>query len=110
MNDWYNTNEHRSYPFVENLSPSKPLPENEILDCRFYLKNAEDTKVYLYSRTVGENEITYVFKTNVGDIELSVPKTHNYKVIKFGENDGINFGYGFVVFGDTTTTEEENNN
>lgn len=104
MNDWYNTNEHRSYPFIENLSPSESLPEKEIVDCKFFLKNAGDTKVYLYSREegineeTGEEEIRYTFRTNVGDIKLAVPKTPDYKVIKFNES----FGYGFVVFGDTT--------
>ena len=103
MNDWYNANEHRSYPFIENHSDS--LPQKEIVDCRFYLKNAKNTEVYLYSRTVGENEITYVFRTNVGNLTLNVPKTPDYKVMKFGEDDGIDWGYGFVVFGDTTTEE-----
>ena len=50
MNDWYNANEHRCYPFIENRSPSESLPEKEIVDCRFFLKNAKDTTVYLSSR------------------------------------------------------------
>ena len=102
MNDWYNTNEHRSYPFIENHSDS--LPTCEIVDCKFFLLNADDTKVYLASRTEGTNsetgkeEITYVFRTSVGNIELTVEKSPEYKVVKFNED----FAYGVVVFGDTT--------
>ena len=102
MNDWYNANEHRCYPFIENRSPSESLPEKEIVDCRFFLKNAKDTTVYLSSREASGDNIIYTFKTDVGDIELTVPKTPDYKVIKFDED----FGYGFVVFGDTTDPED----
>lgn len=96
MNDWYNANENRSYPFIENNSDS--LPKKEIVDCRFFLKNAKDTTVYLSSRETSGDNIIYTFKTDVGDIELTVPQTPDYKVVKFNEE----FGYGFVVFGDTT--------
>ena len=105
MNDWYNANEHRCYPFKETLLDT--LPKKEIVDCRFFLKNAENTKVYLASRKEGTNpetgkeEITYAFRTNVGDIELTVEKSPEYKVMKFDED----FAYGFVVFGDTTDKE-----
>lgn len=107
MNDWYNANEHRCYPFKETTATT--LSYKEIIDCKFFLKNAKDTKVYLKSRTeeinteTGEDEITYVFRTSVGDVELKVPINPDYKVIKFNKD----FGYGFVVFGDTTNDESE---
>ena len=98
MNDWYNTNEHRSYPFIENLSPSEPLPEKEIVDCKFFLLNADNPKVWLYSREKDGNTITYTFKTENLDMVFEVPVDEEYKVIWKHEKEW----YGFVVFGDTT--------
>lgn len=102
MNDWYNANENRCYPFKETTSTT--LDRKEIVDCKFFLINAEDTTVYLASRTDNGDELVYVFATANGNIELTVPKDANYKVVKFNE-EGI--GYGFVVFGDTTGGENE---
>lgn len=109
MNDWYNANEHRSYPFIENRKASEPLAEKEIVDCKFFLINATDATVYLESKSevvdeeTNEVRLKYTFHTANGNIELTVPKTPDYKVVKFNE-EGI--GYGFVVFGDTTVQEE----
>ena len=104
MNDWYNANENRCYPFKETTSET--LNKKEIVDCKFFLINAENTTVYLTSKdkvTVdGEEMLKYTFATSNGNIELTVPKDANYKVVKFNE-EGV--GYGFVVFGDTTDKE-----
>ena len=100
MNDWYNHNENRCYPFKENQTDS--LPKKEIVDCHFFLKNASSNHVYLQSREEHDSDIVYTFHTNVGNFEFTVPKPSRYQVIWVYES----FGYGFCVFGDITKDEE----
>lgn len=103
MNDWYNTNEHRSYPFIENHDPKslKKLPQKEILDCRFFLKNVSNNLVYLKSREETENSVIYTFGTTDESLNptFEVEKSDSIKIIKANEDRW----YGFCVFGDTTT-------
>ena len=107
MNDWYNTNEHRSYPFIENHDEEslKRLPYNEILDCRFFLKNVKSNLVYLKSREELENEVIYTFGTSDVNINptFRVEKNAGVQVIK----DGDDRWYGFCVFGNIESTPEE---
>ena len=102
MNDWYNTNEHRSYPFIENHSDS--LPTCEIVDCKFFILNTDNPKVWLASR--GEDRVnnknTYIFKNGDLEMKFEAPRDEEYKVVWKYEKDW----YGFVVFGDTTAQLE----
>lgn len=107
MNDWYNTNEHRSYPFIENLNEEsrKKLPSKEIIDCRFFLKNVKDNFVYLKSREETDDSVIYTFGTSDETLNPSftVEKSTDFKVVKAEEDRW----YGFCVFGDTTTHLED---
>lgn len=107
MNDWYNTNEHRSYPFKENNDEKsiKKLPYKEIVDCRFFLKNAKSNFVYLKSREDNGNSITYTFGTSDETLNpaFTVEKSAEFKVVRAEEDRW----YGFCVFGDTTSVLED---
>lgn len=94
MNNWNNENENRSYPFI--TSEADTLNHNEILDCKFYLKNPTNLKVWLSNRTETAESINYTFScSGMESLSFTVPLDADFPVLIKASNNDMS---GEVVF------------
>lgn len=93
--DWYNENEHRSYPFIENKTSM--LKNSEILDCGFYLKNTDAKSVWLKSKVTAGETVTYEFTYDncPEPLSFSAPVSNSWTCV-WDENPNW---FGFCVIG-----------